>query len=151
MKTCKYWYRWFLQQCQKYAKFQGNADIFDGGMTSSNVDVMLDILWRHKSVNKDDFVSKLSQFTSFHNAYLLVIFYDDRRARTCWSKIPSFWIGLVLEMALFVDYDIIIQQHKVGYTLTVNGIWGDGSPPCCKIFSWKISAFYMHMIFRPCY
>ena len=55
-------------------------------MTSSNFDVMSDNLRRHESVNRDDFILTLCQSISFHRAYLLVKFYDDRRSRTCWTK-----------------------------------------------------------------
>ena len=49
-----------------------------------------------------DVVLKLYQFTSLHRAYLLVIFHDDQRSRTCLTKSPSFqMVIVVLEMALF--------------------------------------------------
>ena len=61
-----------------------------GDMTPSNFDVMSDNLWRHNSVNGGDVILKLSQFTSLHRAYLLVIkFHDDQRSRTFWTKSSS--------------------------------------------------------------
>ena len=51
-------------------KFQSNADIFDGDMTSSNFDVMSDNLRRHNSVNGDDVILKFCQFTSLHKNML---------------------------------------------------------------------------------
>ena len=67
-------------------------------MTSSNFDVMSDNLWSHKSVNKDNVVSKLTKFNSQHRAHLLFKFHDYLRIRACLTKSPSFWTGLVLEM-----------------------------------------------------
>ena len=68
---------------EKSTKFQINTDIFDGDMTSSNFDVILNSLRRHNSINRNDVILKLFKFTSRHRAYLLVKFYDDRGSRTC--------------------------------------------------------------------
>ena len=122
MKTCKYWYRWLLQKVKKSTKFQSNADILDGDMTSSNLKSS-DILWRHNSVNRDDVVLKLSQFTSLHRAYLLVKFHDDRRSGTFWTKSPSFQIGLGWKWHFFDNYDVIIRQQNVGKALNLAEWW----------------------------
>ena len=73
----------FHNRVKNSTKFQSNADIFEGDMTSSNFKVMSENLSRHNSVDRDDVVLRLSQFTSLHNAYLLAKFHDDRRSRTC--------------------------------------------------------------------
>ena len=39
---------------KKSTKFQSNADILDGGMTSSNFDLMSDNLRRGNSLDRDD-------------------------------------------------------------------------------------------------
>ena len=49
-------------------KFQSNTDIFDRDMTSSNFGVMSDNLRRHNSVNRDDVILKLCQFTFLYIA-----------------------------------------------------------------------------------
>ena len=51
--------------------------VFDGDMTLSNFDATSDNLLCNDSVNRDDVVSKLIQFTSLHRAYLLVKFDDE--------------------------------------------------------------------------
>ena len=106
-----------ITRLKKSTKFQSNAESFDGDLTSSYFDAISDNLRRHNSVKRDDVILKLCQFTSLHRAHLLVKFHDDRRSRTCRTKSPPFKKDLVLEIALFVDYDVTIQQHKVGYTV----------------------------------
>ena len=107
-------------------------------MTSLNFDVMSDILWRHNSVNRDDVVLKVSQFTSLHRAYLLVKFHDDRISRTCWTKSPSFYIGLGWKWHFFDYYDVIIQQQNVDNALNL-AEWQILSK---YIFYVKIKSFY---------
>ena len=68
---------------KKSKNVQSNADIFDGDTTSSNFDVMLDNLRHYNSVNRDNVILKLCEFTSIHKAYLLAKFHNDRRRRTC--------------------------------------------------------------------
>ena len=69
------WEEWFIgcfdvyfctdncyNKVKKSTKFQSNAGIFDGNMTSSNVDLMSDNLRRNDSVTRDYFILKLCHF-----------------------------------------------------------------------------------------
>ena len=79
---------------------------------TTNFDVMSDNLRRYDFVNRDDVILKLTQFSFLYKTYLLVKFHDNRRSRTFSIKInrPSTEND---------DYDVIIQQHKVDYTLNL--------------------------------
>ena len=73
----------------------------------------------HNSINRDDIISKLSQFTSIYRAYLLVKFHDDWRSRTCWTK-SYFKQAWHWKWHFFDACGVIYQQHKVGYTLILS-------------------------------
>ena len=64
---------------KKSTKFRSNTYIFYGDMTSSNFEVMSDNLRHQNSVNRDDVILNLCQYTSLRRPYLLVKFHDDRR------------------------------------------------------------------------
>ena len=108
MQTFKTWYRWSLQQGQKVYKVSKQCRHF-----GRRYDVMLDNLWRHNSIYRNDFISKLSQFTFLYRSYLLIKFHDDQRSRSCWTKSPSFQIGLVRRHDLITKSRLHIKLSRV--------------------------------------